>query len=150
MHIEKLAWAVSLMNGAKRIVAGDGSATIHTIGTPVYLLIGFSIENALKSYLVSRGNADRKMQLSHDLAFLLEKAKDAGLNLPPRLGEFVREVSTYHADFVFRYPEKAGWASLWKPAYAVEATEAILTLVTTTMDPVEILGWAPSPKDFER
>jgi hypothetical protein len=144
MHIEKLAWAVGLMDGAKRIVSGDAAATIHTIGMPVYLLLGFSIENALKSFIVSRGSTDSKLQRSHDLAALLAKSNELGLTLTSTLDEFIRDVSKYHAEFVFRYPEKAGWASLWKPRYAVDATEAILTLITAKMDPKEISGWTPT------
>ncbi|MFK4617144.1 hypothetical protein ABIF50_000421 [Bradyrhizobium diazoefficiens] len=87
LHIEKLAWAVGLMDGAKRIIAADPStATIQQIGLSLYLLIGFSIENALKSVIEENGQLSGKLKHSHNLKDLLVKVTECGLSLtPPKL-----------------------------------------------------------------
>ncbi|PPQ14275.1 hypothetical protein CV770_37950 [Bradyrhizobium sp. AC87j1] len=150
MHIEKLAWAVGLLDGAKRIVAADQSATIQQIGLSLYLLIGFSIENALKSVIEESGQLSGKLKHSHNLTDLLIKATDCGLSLTAEIDEFIRDVSPYHAHFAFRYPEKAGWVTLYKPGPAVQLLEEFLTIVTLTKNQVDIFGWTPNMIDFLR
>lgn len=150
MHIEKLAWAVGLLEGAKRIIAADPSATIQQIGLSLYLLIGFSIENALKSVIEENGQLSGKLKHSHNLTDLLTKATDCGLSLTAEIDEFIRDVSRYHAEFAFRYPEKAGWVTLYNPEPAVRMLEDFLTIVTRTKNLADIFGWKPNMSDFLR
>jgi|GEM_PF-7110657 len=123
-------------------------ASIHQIGLSLYLLIGFSIENGLKSVIEEKGNLEGKLKRSHDLKELLLKAIELGLVLRPELDEFVREVSPYHAEFWFRYPEKAGWVSLYKPQPAVAMLEELLTAITRSKNPADIFGGTPDITDF--
>jgi hypothetical protein len=51
IHVDKLAYALALLDGARRISDSAVDAPISTIGIPFYLLIGFSIENSLKAFL---------------------------------------------------------------------------------------------------
>jgi hypothetical protein len=148
MHIEKLAWAVGLMDGAKRIVAADPNAPIQQIGLSLYLLIGFSIENGLKSVIEEKGRLKGNLRHSHNLTRLLEEAVECGLVLNGELDEFVRDVSPYHGEFWFRYPEKAGWASLYKPEPAVRMLEDFLAIITRSKNPADIFGWTPNMIDF--
>ena len=101
-HVDKLAWAVSLLEGARRL--DDGNRI------PLFLLLGFAVENALKAYLEKKGEPPGKWQRSHDLADLYDEASATGLAPIDGVEEFVRALSPYHKDFVFRYPEKAGVA----------------------------------------
>lgn len=150
MHIEKLAWAVGLLDGAKRIIAADPTAPIQQIGLSLYLLIGFSIENALKSVIEENGQLSGKLKHSHNLADLLTKATGCGLSLTAEIDEFIRDMSPYHAEFSFRYPEKAGWVSLYKPEPAVQMLEEFLTTVTRSKNLADIFGWTPNMVDFLR
>ncbi|MBR0860921.1 hypothetical protein ACVIWV_006026 [Bradyrhizobium diazoefficiens] len=151
LHIEKLAWAVGLMDGAKRIIAADPStATIQQIGLSLYLLIGFSIENALKSVIEENGQLSGKLKHSHNLKDLLVKVTECGLSLTPEIDEFIRDMSPYHVEFSFRYPEKAGWVTLYKPEPAVRMLEEFLTIVTRSKNLADIMGWTPNMDDFLR
>lgn len=147
MHIEKLSWAVGLMRGAERIVVADRNTPINEIALPFYLLIGFSIENALKAYLQFR-SAMGGLNRSHDLNKLLDASLDAGLNLPDEIAYFIRELRDSHADFTFRYPEKAGWVSLFKAEPALRLTNNLLELITRSFPLEDIHGWQPDPMDF--
>ena len=71
MHIDKLAWAISLLEGARRL--GDDNRI------PLFLLLGFAVENALKAHLEKKGEPPGKWERSHDLADLYHKASAAGL-----------------------------------------------------------------------
>jgi hypothetical protein len=70
MHVEKLAWAISLLDGARRL--GDDNRI------PLFLLLGFAVENALKAHLEKKGVAGN-WKRSHNLADLYDKASAAGL-----------------------------------------------------------------------
>jgi hypothetical protein len=129
-HVDKLAWAVSLLEGARRL--GDGNRI------PLFLLLGFAVENALKAYLEKKGEPPGKWQRSHDLADLYDKASATGLAPIDGVEEFVRALSPYHKDFVFRYPEKAGVADLFKPASSIHATDELCSAVFQNFDASEI------------
>jgi hypothetical protein len=133
MHVERLAWAISLLEGARRL--GDDNRV------PLFLLLGFAVENALKAHLEKRGVAGN-WKRSHDLADLYDKASAAGLAPIDGVETFVRALSPYHKDFVFRYPEKAGVADLFKPASSIHATDELCQAVVQHFDPGEILASA--------
>jgi hypothetical protein len=130
MHVDKLAWAVSLLEGARRL--GDENRI------PLFLLLGFAVENALKAHLENKGEPPGKWERSHDLADLYDKASAAGLAPMDGVETFVRTLSPYHKDFVFRYPEKAGTADLFKPASSIHATDELCQAVVQHFDPSEI------------
>ena len=71
LHIDKLAYAVALLEGAKRIHSSAPGEDISRIGIPFYLLIGFSIENGLKALLQFQGRSHFGPNVRHDLAQLL-------------------------------------------------------------------------------
>jgi hypothetical protein len=75
---------------------------------------------------------------SHNLADLYDKASAAGLAPVDGVETFVRALSPYHKDFVFRYPEKAGVADLFKPASSIHATDELCQAVAQHFDPGEI------------
>jgi hypothetical protein len=141
MHVDKLAFAVSLLDGARRIASTAQTTRIGEIGMPLYLLLGFSVENGLKAYLQKqswRGN----WKNSHDLSDLFKKASSAGLAPPEGVETFVLALSQYHKEFWFRYPEKAGTAEVFTAASSVNATDALLVEVARHFDPQEILNGA--------
>jgi hypothetical protein len=139
MHLEKFAWAVSILEGARRL-ADDNSNRI-----PLFLLLGFSVENALKAHLEKKGEPPGKWERSHDLAELYDKASAAGLAPIEGVETFVRALSPLHRDFVFRYPEKAGIADLFSPASSIRATDELCRAVAQQFDPGEISGWTAKP-----
>src|SRR6478752_5350475 len=106
MHVDKLAWAISLLDGARRLAST--AQTTSEIGMSFFLLLGFSIENALKAHLDKKGEPPGRWERSHDLAELFDRALAAGLAPIDGVETFVRALAPYHQDFVFRYPEKAG------------------------------------------
>ena len=141
MHVEKLAWAVSLWDGARRLASTAQTDAIGEIGMPFFLLLGFSVENGLKAYLEKQG-APGNWKKSHNLANLFDTASSAGFAPPTGVETFVRTLSPYHEQFVFRYPEKAGIADVFKAASSIDATDALLQEVASHFDPQEILGTA--------
>jgi hypothetical protein len=142
-HIDRAAWAVSLFEGARRMVAAEPNVDIRKISVPFYLLIGFSIENGLKSVIDDGGRLQGKLRLSHDLDDLLDVALDCGFAASAEVQKFIRELATDHAKFTFRYPEKAGWVSLYKPEYALRVQEAFLISVVHSKKPADLDGWQP-------
>ncbi|MGL5361804.1 MAG: hypothetical protein ACRDBH_02915 [Bosea sp. (in: a-proteobacteria)] len=74
----------------------------------IYLLMGFSIELGLKSYLINCGIAKNILNNKnnrHDLSFLLNKSKEFGIDL--RLNDgveyIVQSLTESHKKHVFRY-----------------------------------------------
>ncbi len=124
-HVDKLAYAVSLLDGAQRIASTARDAHIGTIGIPFYLLIGFSIENGLKALLEHR-QYPGKWHRSHQLGDLLTKAIEVGLTLHPGVEEMIRHLSRYHEEYWFRYPEKAGTADVYRSDTMLVVTDALL------------------------
>lgn len=125
-YVDKLAYAVSLLDGAERIASTARGKHIGTIGIPFYLLIGFSIENGLKAFLNQR-RTPGKWHLSHKLGDLLTKAIADGLILNPGVEAMIRHLSRYHEEFWFRYPEKANVpANLYSSDTMLIVTDALL------------------------
>jgi hypothetical protein len=141
MHVDKLAFAVSLLDGARRIASTAQTTRIGEIGMPFFLLLGFSIENGLKAYLQKQG-CPGNWKNSHDLSDLFQKASSAGLAPPDGVEMFVIGLSQYHKEFWFRYPEKAGTADIFTAASSLNATDALLVEVAGHFDPREILDGA--------
>ncbi|QDF41463.1 hypothetical protein FJN17_29930 [Bradyrhizobium symbiodeficiens] len=129
-HVDKLAWAVSLLEGARRL---DDANRI-----PLFLLLGFAAENALKAHLEKKGEPRGRWERSHDLADLFDRASASGLAPIDGVEQFVRALAPYHKDFVFRYPEKAGFADLFKPESSIHATDELCVAVFRSFDASEI------------
>ena len=128
VHVDKLAYAVSLLGGAARIASTAKDQHIKVIGIPFYLLIGFSVENGLKALLEFQhcgGNWKR----SHNLADLLSKAKGLEERLLHDIPDMVRHLSRYHEEFWFRYPEKAAIAEVYSATTTLFMTDYLLKAV---------------------
>ena len=105
-HVDKLAYAVGLRDGAARIAGTARGQDILTIGLPFYLLIGFSLENGLKALLQFQ-QCGGNWHKSHDHAYLLSKTVGLEQALWAGAGGEIRHLSRYHREFWFRYPENA-------------------------------------------
>jgi hypothetical protein len=133
-HIDKLAYAQAMFDGAGRISATATNEPIGSIGIPFYLLIGFGIENALKALLEYNRFPSGKWERSHDLSDLLAKAHEVGLRLPSGIPEFIENQSLFHQEFWFRYPERAGVADVYSATSALYAAEMLLRAVFRLTD----------------
>ncbi|MBR0884515.1 hypothetical protein ABIF65_009915 [Bradyrhizobium japonicum] len=129
LHIDKIAYAVALLEGAKRIHSSAPGEDISRIGIPFYLLIGFSIENGLKALLQFQGQHQRELQRSHDLADLLAKTGGLRERLWPGAVEDVEHLSRYHREYWFRYPERAATADVFKAESACMMVDHLLVQI---------------------
>src|ERR1700730_3218168 len=136
-EIDTIAYAVSFMEAAKRLADTEWEDN-HPLIVPFYMLIGFSLENALKAILEFNGS-DRSTNWfhSHDLRKLRETAETHGFHLDVDLKEFVDHLSPLHKDHHFRYPQKAEIAHLMKPPSAALLTEQLLVSVFLAIDGVK-------------
>ena len=126
-EIETVAYAVSFMKAAKCLAEGEEWEDNHSLIVPFYMLIGFSLENALKAVLEFNGSdPGTKWSHSHDLQKLRLLAEHHDFVLSDDLREFVDHLSPLHKDHHFRYPQKAEAAHLLKPIAATELTESYL------------------------
>jgi len=141
MHVDKLAFAVSLLDGAGRISLTATTDAIGEIGIPFFLLLGFSVENGLKAYLEKRG-VPGNWKHSHNLADLYQKAASAGFAPPSGVVTFVTTLSQYHREFWFRYPEKTGTADVFKAASSIDAVQTLLEEVAGHIGIRDILSGA--------
>lgn len=74
---------------------------------PIFTLLGFSIENGLKTLLQYRRHEPLKMwKHSHDLRSLRLLSADYGLNLSGSASGIIDALSPYHASHMFRYPKR--------------------------------------------
>jgi hypothetical protein len=127
-EIDTVAYAVSFMKAAKCLAGGEEEwEDNHSLIVPFYMLIGFSLENALKAVLEFNGSdPGTKWSHSHDLQKLRLLAEHHDFVLSDDLREFVDHLSPLHKDHHFRYPQKAETAHLLKPIAATELTERLL------------------------
>lgn len=118
-EIDTVAYAVSFMEAAKRLA--------HSLIVPFYMLIGFSLENALKAILeFNDSDPETRWSRSHDLQKLRLLAEHHDFVLSDDLREFVDHLSPLHKDHHFRYPQKAETAHLLNPIAATKLTERLL------------------------
>jgi len=133
-EIDTIAYAVSFMEASKRLADTEWEDN-HPLIVPFYLLIGFSLENALKAVLeFNASNKSTNWSHSHDLRKLREIAETHDFRLNSDLREFVDHLSPLHKDHHFRYPQKAQIAHLLKPPSAVLLTEQLLTEAFLAID----------------
>jgi hypothetical protein len=101
------------MEASKKLAETEWEDNNHPLIVPFYLLIGFSLENALKAVLeFNASNKSTNCFHSHDLRKLREIAATHGFRLGPDLREFIDHLSPLHKDHHFRYPQKAEIAHL--------------------------------------
>jgi hypothetical protein len=137
-EIDTVAYAISFMKAAK-VLAEEGKEweDNHSLIVPFYMLIGSSLENALKAVLEFNGS-DRKTNWSHshDLQELRLLAEQHDFALRDDLRDFIDHLSPLHRDHHFRYPQKAQTAHLLKPIAATELTEMLLVKAFLAIDGV--------------
>jgi len=127
-HFDKLAYAVSLLNGAERLAHTARGQPIATIGIPFYLLIGFSIENGIKA-LLDFQRCEGGWRKSHDLGDLLSRTKDLRELLWPGAEDSILHLSRYHKEHWFRYPEKATTADVYSSQTTLILVDHLLTMI---------------------
>jgi len=106
----RFAYAVNLRHGAERITEKDDPISIAAL--PVFLLLGFALENAFACYLISNRHPTPADYKSHDLARAMNACKKYGLILSKEAASFVEDQTPMQKNFAFRYPEKLGTISL--------------------------------------
>jgi hypothetical protein len=122
---DRLANAFALWAGASKIALGEEE---HRL-IPFYLLIGFSIELALKAYLSHVGRPAHELKsraVRHNLAALLAASIRHGFTLDELVTTLVESLSEDHQDFTFRYPST--------PAFATAVTGQLLEDVALAIE----------------
>jgi hypothetical protein len=142
---DRLAYAVSLLRGAGAVGAA-GQEPRRRLVQPFFLLICFSLENALKAYLQHCGvhlreKIDRP-PIAHDLRRLKDLAVGSGLSLPEKSAELIDSLSDYHLEHQFRYPKNAGTVEIFSDAFAYGWTDEALASVARGINyqPPPMLG----------
>jgi hypothetical protein len=145
-EIDTVAYAVSFMKAAKVLAEEDKEwEDNHPLIVPFYMLIGFSLENALKAVLEFNGSDPKtNWSHSHDLQKLRLLAEHHDFAVTDDLRDFIDHLSPLHRDHYFRYPQKAQPARLLKPIAATELTEGLLVKVFLAIDGVKHVD---GPKD---
>jgi hypothetical protein len=130
---DRLAYAVSLLQGAAAIAADAHGRAGRRHILPFFLLIGFALENGLKAYLQYRGvdqieKIDRP-PLAHDLNRLAALAQGSGLIFSTDSVRLIESLSDSHMNHRFRYPKNAGTVDVFSDHFAyVWADEALATV----------------------
>jgi hypothetical protein len=127
----RFAYAFSLLRGAETISEkGDHFAMA---ALPVFLLLGFALENAFASLLIASNHSNHADYKNHDLKRAMTASKKYGLILSVEASGFVEEQTLLQKKFVFRYPEKMEGASLPPEKKACKLVRAILTDIDTVL-----------------
>lgn len=104
--LDTLAGAVTFWMAARSLIDMNWGERPLPL-SPIYTLLGFSIENGLKALLQSKLHEPLKSwKHSHDLRFLRLAAADYGLSLSGRASGTIDALSPYHSAHIFRYPKR--------------------------------------------
>lgn len=134
-HVDTLAYAVALFDGAQRIAASARNEPIEKIGIPFHLLVGFSIENGLKALLQYQlCPYPKQWRRSHDLTDLLSRTKQLEARLWPDAADSIRHPSRYHKEHWFRYPERAETANVYTTQTTLILVDQLLRQVSALTD----------------
>lgn len=106
----RFAYAISLLRGAERISEKDDPAAIAAL--PVFLLLGFALENVFASFLIANNHRNHADYKTHDLELAMKASKNYQLVLSAEASDFIEKQASLQKNFVFRYPEKMGGPSL--------------------------------------
>jgi hypothetical protein len=106
----RFGYAVSLHRGAERIAEKGDPVSIAAL--PVFLLLGFALENAFACYLIANSHSKPADYKSHDLKRAMNASRPYGLILSKEASAFVEAQTPTQKNFAFRYPEKLEEVSL--------------------------------------
>ena len=129
-ELDTIGYAVNYCEAARMLLPSKHDGRF--LGLPFYQMICFALENAFKAVLEFwRVPANLpNWTHSHDLSALRKLALErAGLQLHDNIVQFVDGLSYLHHEHQFRYPQKAGDATLLPPELAVDLTNAMLSAV---------------------
>jgi hypothetical protein len=142
---DRLAYAVSLMQGAAAVAAAHHGCARRPHILPFFLLIGFALENGLKAYLqhigLDKSEKIDRPPLAHDLNRLLALASASGLGLPADSVRLIDSLSESHLNHQFRYPKNAGTVEVFSDHFAYVWTDEALAIVARA------INYCPTPQD---
>jgi hypothetical protein len=127
----RFGYALSLLRGAESISEKDDPVAIAAL--PVFLLLGFSLENALASFLIANNHDNHADYKTHDLERAMKASKKYNLVLSAEASDFIEKQTPLQKNFVFRYPEKMEGASLPPVNEACKLVRDILKDIDTVL-----------------
>jgi hypothetical protein len=98
---------------------------------PVFLLLGFALENAFASFLIAKNHGNPADYKGHDLKRAMEASQKHGLALSKEASQFVEDQTPMQKNFAFRYPEKLEEVSLPEVKEAYRLVRSIMMDVDT-------------------
>jgi hypothetical protein len=126
-EVHAMAYALSLFEAAKILAERIPVGRRPGVSLSFYLLIGLSIENALKAVLQFKKPVTKEeWKHSYDLILLRILAGGQGFVVKPETAISIDELSPLHRKHQFRYPDKAGYARLLNARPAAELTDGML------------------------
>ena len=136
----RFGYAVGLHLGAER-ACNFGKAQIFIYGMPTFLLLGFSLENAFAAFLMACEHGKPGDYKSHDLLKAMIACKKYDLIFGKEDQAFVEQLTPFHKDFAFRYPEKLEQGDLGDLVSALQKTKNIIRDVEVGL---RIKGYNPA------
>lgn len=127
----RFGYACSLFRGAQSVAEKDDPVAIAAL--PVFLLLGFTLENAFASFLIANKHSNHTDYKTHDLAKAMKACKKYNLVLSADAAEFIEQQTPLQKDFVFRYPEKMEGADLPPIKEACKLVRDILIDILTVL-----------------
>jgi hypothetical protein len=127
----RFGYAISLLRGAERISEKDDPVAIAAL--PVFVLLGFALENAFASFLIANEHNSQADYKTHDLARAMKASKRHDLVLSVEASDFIEKQTPLQKNFVFRYPEKMEGVDLPPVKDACKLVHGILRDVDTVM-----------------
>ena len=127
----RFAYAFSLLHGAESVSEKNDPVAVAAL--PVFLLLGFALENAFASLLIANDHSNQADYKSHDLERAMKASKQYDLVLSPEASEFIEKQTPLQKNFVFRYPEKMEEASLPPVKEACKLVHEILRDIDTVL-----------------
>jgi hypothetical protein len=121
----RFGYAVGLHLGAEQ-ACSFGKAQIAVYGTPTFLLLGFSLENAFAAFLLACEHNKPGDYKTHDLLKAMNACKKYEMIFAKEDQVFVETLSPFHKDFAFRYPEKLEQGDLGDLSNALQRTKNII------------------------
>lgn len=100
----RFGYAVSLRRGAEKISETGDPVSIKAL--PVFLLLGFALENAFACYLIANKHPTPADYKHHDIKRAMEACKPYGLILSKAAIKFIEDQTPLQKKFAFRYPEQ--------------------------------------------
>jgi hypothetical protein len=127
----RFAYAISLHRGAARIAEKNDPVSIAAL--PVFLLLGFALENAFACHLIANNHPNPADYKSHDLKRAMKASHKYGLILSKEASDFVEKQTPMQKNFAFRYPEKLEEVSLPDVKDASKLVRSIMMDIDTVL-----------------